>query len=143
MLRTLEEIANATPQDYSSHAPHNPHTLAVQMHYKAQQLFPKTGDGDANYRLMFVGPGAGLVVKELIDMDQQARGLETSKRGISTAPQEVWSYILWAKPWELGMGDKTMEVCLTNRYLKQLLTPDEWSRTVKELQRISKYTALI
>jgi hypothetical protein len=142
-MRSLEEIANTTPPDYLTHAPKDPLNVAYGMLSKARQLFPKTGDGDQNYRFMFAGPGSGLVVKELIGLEQQARGVETSKRGITSAPQDVWSYIGWKKPWELTQGDKAMDVCLVNRYLQTLLRPDEWSATVKEIKRISKYSSLI
>lgn len=142
-MRGLDEIANSTPPDYLTHAPKNPLAVAHKMLQKAKQLFPKMGDGDPNYRFMFVGPGAGLVVKELINMEQQARGVETSKRGITSAPNDVWAYVGWKRPWELTQGNKAIDVCLVNRYLQALLLPDEWSSTVKEIKRISKYSSLI
>jgi hypothetical protein len=142
-MRTLEEIANSTPLDYLTHAPKDPVALAHKMLQVARQKLPKEADGDPNYRFMFVGPGAGLVVKELILLEQQARGVETSKRGITYAPQDVWAYVGWKKPWELTQGDKGIDVCLVNRYLQTLLLPDEWSRTVAEIKRISKYSSLI
>jgi hypothetical protein len=141
-MRTLEEIANATPKDYLNHTPKDPVLVAHRMVQKARTMFPK-GDGDSNHRFMFVGPGAGLVVKELIGMEQQARGVETSKRGITSAPNDVWSYVGWKKPWELSQGNKSIDICLVNRYLQTLLQPDEWSSMVKEVKRISKYTSLI
>jgi len=142
-MRSLEEIANATPTDYLDHASKNPLGVAMQMLNKARQLFPKNGDGDQNYRFLFIGPGAGNIVKELINMEQQARGVETSKRGITSAPQDVWSYVGWKKPWELTQGDKSIDVCLVHRYLQTLLKPDEWSSTVREVKRVSKYSSLI
>jgi hypothetical protein len=146
-MRTLEEIANATPTDYLNHKPKDPTGLAMQMIAKAERLFPKNTDSgdmvDPTYSFLFIGPGAGLVVAALIAQEQRARGVETSKRGIASAPENIWSYIGWKKPWELSQGNKAVDVCLVNKYLKTLLLPDEWSRTVKEVERVSKYQALI
>ncbi|MDQ3816105.1 MAG: methyltransferase domain-containing protein [Acidobacteriota bacterium] len=143
VIRSLEEIANATPEDYTSNAPTDPTSVAVQMISTARNRFPRNGDGDPNYRFLYIGPGAGMVVKELINQEHQARGVETSKRGITSAPSDVWNYVGWQLPWELTLGDRTMDVCFINRYLETLLTPDEWSMTVKEVERVSKYHQII
>lgn len=155
MFRTLEEVANATPKDYLSHGPLDPTLLALQMILKAERLFPissRPGDiVDQSYDFLYVGPGSGNVIQDLIDQGHRAFGLETSRRGIASAPELIRNYILWSKPWELPFPSmkgespvpfKMFHVALLNKYLKELLTPEEWAETVKEVKKVSKYSAL-
>ncbi len=144
MLRSLEEIANATPQDYANYFPKEPVALAHQMFDRAGKLFPRRSDmEDANYRFLYVGPGAGFLVQELIDLGHQAKGVETSRKGISLSPQGVWSYIMWSVPWELSLESKSVDIALISRYYETLLSPEEWSNTVTEIIRISKDQSII
>lgn len=159
-MRSLKEVANSTPPDYLAHIPKNPEYVAEEMLFKARQLFPKRLDesGDMgkvfepDYSFLFVGPGAGLVVNALLQRGQVASGLETSKRGIASAPQGVWAYIRWAVPWELPFptmrGEpprpfKNFDVTYVNGYLKTILEPDEWDLSLSELEKISKHISII
>jgi len=161
MLRNLEDIANATPKDYLSHSPSDPIKLASMMVNTASQKFPVINRDDGvdrmqNYEFLYVGPGAGLVVKALIEQSHVAFGLETSRRGIASAPDEIRSYILWGKPWESPFPSKfttsesgqqkvrpMFHVAVINKYLKELLTQDEWQDTLKEIKKIARYAAIL
>lgn len=145
-MRTLEEIANSTPPDYLAHAPRNPFKVALQMISVANQRFPRNPEADfydPTYYFLYFGPGAGNVIKALITKEHKARGVETSKRAIASSPEDIWTYISWKKPWELSQGNKAVDVCFVNSYLQTLLTPEEWSRTEKEIERVSKHYQII
>jgi hypothetical protein len=138
-MRTIEEIANSTPKDYLEHT-EEPEQIVAQMMLKAQMLFPKKGEIVENgHRFLYVGPGSGQIVKRLIERDQKAFGLETSKRGIASAPDEVRAYVNWSLPWETSYADKFFNVAFVNPYFKTLLKDDEWTDFVKELNRASRY----
>ncbi|HZS47235.1 MAG TPA: hypothetical protein VFC63_19330 [Blastocatellia bacterium] len=148
MYRDLETIANSTPSDYLSYAPQKPEQLATQMMAKARQLFPipNRDDGverEQSYSFLFVGPGSGLVVDFLIQQEQIAHGLETSRRGIASAGDTVRNYLIWCKPWETSFPDRFFHVALLHKYLQKLLTPQEWAQTIKEIKRVSKYSSLV
>jgi hypothetical protein len=159
-MRSLKEIANSTPADYLEHIPKNPDAVANQMIHTAMQKFPKVPEHlmplnvpqEAGYSFLFVGAGAGLVVNALLQREQIAFGLETSKRGIASAPEGVWSYVKWALPWELPFPTMTGEppkpyknyhITFINGYLKELLKPDEWELSLVELDKISKFISVI
>ena len=155
-MRTLEEVANATPKDYLTHSPKDPTQLALMMEMKAQRMFPvPQGLGvvaETNYSFLYIGPGAGLVIQCLLDRGQRAFALETSRRGIASAPDLVRNYILWSKPWELPFPSKQGEnptnfkmfhIGIVNKYLKELLTPVEWKESLKELKKVCRYCATI
>lgn len=144
-MRNLETIANATPKDYLEHKPKDPEALALMMRMKAERLFPfKINEEfqDVSYSFFYMGPGSGLVIQNLIDNGHQAYGAETSKRGISTAPDLVRNYVLWILPWELSARNKQFHVALISSYYKELFAKDEWNATLKELKRVSKYQAV-
>ena len=155
-FRTLEEVANATPEDYLSHSPKDPTQLALMMEMKAQRLFPITqGLGviaETSYSFLYIGPGAGLVVHTLLERGHRASALETSRRGIASAPEGERSYINWAKPWELPFPSmkgeppvpfKLFHIGIMNSYLKELLTKVEWNESLKELKKVCRYCATI
>lgn len=159
-MRSLKDVANSTPPDYLTYIPKIPERVAEEMLMKARSLFPKrldeTGDMGAllepDYSFLFVGPGAGLVVNALLQRGQVASGLETSRRGIASSPQGVWSYIRWAVPWELPFptmkGEpprpfKNYDVTYVNGYLKEILQPEEWDLSLAELDKISKHISII
>ena len=149
-MRSLSEIANATPPDYLSFGPKDPASVASQMINKARQLYPRNIDTaplgaavEPGYTFLYVGPGAGQIIQHLLEQEQSANGVETSKRGIVSGPKDVWNYDRWQLPWELHFGNREIDVTLVNRYLQKLLLPDEWTATVKEIKRISKYSSLI
>jgi hypothetical protein len=159
-MRTLEEIANSTPEDYLTHVPGDPQRVAIRMIQKARQLFPKHIDEsgsigqnfEPNYSFLFIGPGAGAVVQELLMQEQIAAGIETSRRGIQSGPEGSRTYVRWTLPWQHSFptmtGDpprpfKYFDITLVNRYLQELLSPEEWSKTVEEVKKLSKYSSLI
>lgn len=151
-MRDLPTIANATPTDYLSHAPTNPDQLGLQMIEKCARLYPyiERDDGvmrDPSYTLLYVGPGAGLVVQTIIDQGHRAYGIETSRRGIVSGPETSRSYVKWALPWENPFSSKRgdpptpyqmFHLAIINKFLKQLLTPEEWKATTSEIKKISK-----
>lgn len=160
MFRTLAQVANATPPDYLNHAPHDPIVLAHQMVAKARRLYPivEADDGVSRmqgYDFLYIGPGSGLIIKVLLEQGQRAQAIETSRRGIASAPEEVRNYILWGKPWELPIpmnrnvqtikdGQvvtatqpfKMYHLGILNKYLKEILTPEEWNSAVKEIKKV-------
>lgn len=161
MLRSLEEVANASPVDYLAHAPKDPTSLAFHMIALAASKFPIVNRDDGveriqNYELLYVGPGAGMVVQSLLAQGHMAMGMETSKRGIRYgSPDEVRSYVLWAKPWESPFPNKfrtpdseqqkvrpMFHVVVINKFLKKCLTDEEWQYTLKEMKRLGRYITL-
>ena len=160
MLRSLEDLANATPKDYLSHVPKDIEHIALGMISLANQKWPIINRDDGreriqNHSFYFVGPGAGLVVKSLIEMEQSAQGCESSRRGIQFGgPEETRAYIKWSKPWETPFPTKSnptggtpvakpiFHVGIINGYLKQILTPEEWSETIKETKKLCRYAAV-
>lgn len=155
MLRDLRTLANATPKDYLDYVPKQPQVLALQMIAKANQLFPIRVDADGfsgqtNHSFLYVGPGSGLVIDVLLSQGQRAWGMESSKRGIMFAPDEVRGYISWVKPWESNFPSKQGEnpvpfqmfhVALISKFLKTYYTPEEWNATIKEVKKLAKYVA--
>lgn len=145
MFRPLDEVANATPADYLEHAA-DPLQTGLQMMQVASSKFPLRGDGSdvqmTGHEFLYVGPGSGLVVKFLLDQDQRAQGLETSRRGIASAPDVVRNYCIWSKPWETAFPNKNFHVAFISAYLKELLTEDEWNETLKEVARVSKHSQI-
>lgn len=156
-FRTLAQVADATPKDYLLQIPPNPEQIALQMIRKAEALFPiKTGLGivaATNYSFLFIGPGSGLVIQALLDLGHMAQALETSRRAISLAPELVRNYINWSKPWELPYASKQgptasqplklFHVGLISKYYQKILTPVEWSESVKEIKKVCRYAAVI
>lgn len=152
MLRSLEDVANATPKDYLAHVPKDAMLMAQKMIGTARQKnpIPNIDDGKErfqNYDFLYVGPGSGLVVQNLIQLGQAAFGMETSKRGIKYgSPDEIRSYVLWAKPWESPFAfaehKKPFHVGILSDYYKKILTPEEWKETVAEMKRICRYIAV-
>jgi hypothetical protein len=156
MFRPLEDVANNTPKDYLAHIHKNPEGIALKMLGIAQSKWPipNIDDGvvrETIYRFLYIGPGAGLVIQTLLSQGQEAWGLETSRRGIASAPAEVRNYILWSKPWELPFTSmkgeppvpyKMFHVAVVSKYLKELLNEDEWQETLKEIKKVSRYQAL-
>ncbi len=156
-MRSLSVVANATPKDYLAHIPPNPELLALQMIEKARRLWPyvERGDGvskEPNYEFLFVGPGAGLIVQTLLDQGHRAYGLETSRRGIASGPEVTRSYIKWSLPWELPFTSlqgevptpiKQFHIAIINKYLREVLTADEWQAALKEIKKVSRYVYAI
>ncbi len=155
--RSIVELANATPKDYLEAAPKDPQALALMMIEKARRLYPiaDRDDGVAreqNYCFLFVGPGAGVVIDTLINQGHRAFGMESSRRGIMSAPDEIRGYVSWVKPWESNFPSKQGEhpipfkmfhVALINKYLKTYYTEAEWEATLTEVKKLAKYAALI
>jgi hypothetical protein len=159
-MRTLKEIANATPADYLTYVPADPQRVAIQMIQTARQKFPKVMDEtgsmgqnfEPNYSFLFVGPGAVAVVQELLMQEQIAAGIETSRRGIQSGPEGARTYVRWTLPWQHSFptmtGDpprpfKYFDIAFINQRLKDLLLPEEWSKTVEEIEKVSKHSQLI
>lgn len=157
MIRDLPTLANATPKDYLNHQPSDPQALALMMIEKARRLFPipQVDDGivrETNYNFLFVGPGSGVVIDTLINQGHKAWGIESSRRGIMAAPEEIRGYISWVKPWENNFPSmkgetpvafKMFHVALINKFLKTYYTPEEWNSTVNEIKKLSRYAAVI
>lgn len=167
MFRTLAQVANATPPDYLFHAPKDPLQFAFQLITKAKRLFPPNDSDDGvsrmqGYDFFYEGPGAGQIIPTLIQQGHRAFGLETSRRGIATTPDDFRNYVLWGKPWELPipqkqtastiqdgqviqstMPFKMFHIGIINKYLKQILTPVEWNEAVKEIKKVSREAYVI
>ena len=146
-FRSLEEVANATPKDYLKHSPKEPERIAYKLISMANQSFPihvpESQGMDVNpvstgYKFLYAGPGSGLIISTLIQEGHLAHGVETSRRGIASAPENFRNYVIWTKPWETSFPDKYFHVTLLSSYLHDILTPDEWEATVTEFKRISK-----
>jgi len=142
LIRSLEDLANATPTDYLSHSPSNPDAVAYKL---LSQVSQRTLEKDRGLEIssdsrqfLYVGPGSGLVISTVIQEGQLCYGLETSRRGIASAPDSFRNYILWQKPWETTFGKKQFDITILSTYLHELLTPEEWELTVTEMKRISK-----
>jgi hypothetical protein len=151
-FRPLDKIANATPKDYLSHSPKDAISLASMMLSKANQLFPirvPESNGTnvmaecTTYELLYVGPGSGLVIQFLLSQGHLCHGIETSRRGIASAPELVRNYINWQLPWETPFANRAFHITLVSKYMQTLLTLDEWKATTVEMKRVSKYLAAI